>query len=65
METGGPSLRPATAADVPRLTALVQEAYRHYVERLGGLPRPMTDDYAEVIRDFDVTLAEREGRSSG
>jgi ribosomal protein S18 acetylase RimI-like enzyme len=54
-------LRPATAADVPRLTELVKAAYGHYVERLGGPPRPMTDDYAEVLRSFRVTVAERGG----
>jgi ribosomal protein S18 acetylase RimI-like enzyme len=54
-------LRPATVADVPRLTELVQAAYGHYVERLGGPPRPMTDDYADVVRDFRVTVAERGG----
>ena len=55
------TLRPATTADVPRLTELVQAAYAHYVERLGGPPRPMTDDYAEVVRGYDVTVAVRGG----
>ena len=45
----GVSLRPATAADAPSLTELVRAAYAHYVARLGGLRRPMTDDYAEVV----------------
>jgi ribosomal protein S18 acetylase RimI-like enzyme len=45
--------------DVPRLTELVQAAYGHYVERLGGPPRPLTDDYAEVVRSRSVTVAER------
>jgi ribosomal protein S18 acetylase RimI-like enzyme len=53
------SLRPATAADVPELTELVQTAYGHYVERLGEPPRPMTDDYAAVVRDREVTVAAR------
>jgi len=57
----GSVLRPATVTDAPRLTELVQAAYGHYVERLGGRPRPMTDDYAEVVRSFRVTVAEREG----
>ena len=61
----GSLLRPATEADVPRLTELVQAAYGHYVERLGGLPRPMTDDYAEVVRSFRVTVAECEGEIVG
>ncbi len=55
----GLELRPATAADVPRLTELVKAAYGHYVARLGGRPRPMTDDYGEVVRDYEVTVAER------
>jgi ribosomal protein S18 acetylase RimI-like enzyme len=57
--SAGPILRPATDADIPRLTELVQAAYGHYVERLGGPPRPMTDDYADVLRRYRVTVAER------
>jgi ribosomal protein S18 acetylase RimI-like enzyme len=56
-----PRLRSATAADVGRLTELARAAYGHYVERLGGPPRPMTDDYADVVRGGDVTVAERGG----
>jgi ribosomal protein S18 acetylase RimI-like enzyme len=61
----GALLRPATAADVPRLTELVAAAYGHYVERLGGPPRPMTDDYADVVRGGRVTVAERAGEIVG
>ena len=61
----GAWLRPATAADVPRLTELVQLAYGHYVERLGGPPRPMTDNYADVVRSHQVTVAERSGEVVG
>jgi ribosomal protein S18 acetylase RimI-like enzyme len=52
-------LRLATAADVPRLTELVRAAYARYVDRLGGPPRPMTDDYAEVVHRHRVIVAER------
>jgi ribosomal protein S18 acetylase RimI-like enzyme len=52
------SLRPATGADVPRLSELVRAAYEHYVPRIGGPPRPMTDDYAEVVRTREVIVAE-------
>jgi ribosomal protein S18 acetylase RimI-like enzyme len=58
-------LRPATAADVPRLTELVQAAYGHYIERLDGPPRPMTDDYAEVVRSHRVIVAVRGGTILG
>ena len=61
----GAWLRPATAADVPRLTELVQAAYGHYVERLGRPPRPMTDDYADAVRSHRVTVAERSGEIVG
>jgi ribosomal protein S18 acetylase RimI-like enzyme len=58
-------LRPASPADVPRLAELVEAAYGHYVERIGGLPRPMADDYDQVVRKHDVTVAEREGEIVG
>lgn len=59
------ALRRATAADVARLTELVRRAYGHYVERLGGPPRPLTDDYAEHVRAQRVTVAERGGEIAG
>jgi ribosomal protein S18 acetylase RimI-like enzyme len=58
-------LRPATVADVPRLTAVVQAAYGHYVDRLGRPPRPMTDDYADVVRTQPVTVSELDGEIVG
>jgi ribosomal protein S18 acetylase RimI-like enzyme len=59
------ALRPATNADVPALTELVDDAYGHYVDRLGGKPRPMTQDYAEVVRSQRVMVAERQGQIVG
>jgi len=53
-------LRPGTQEDAPTLAELVRSAYGHYVERIGARPRPMTDDYAEVVRRHRVTGAERE-----
>jgi ribosomal protein S18 acetylase RimI-like enzyme len=51
-------LRPATAADADAVTALVNAAYEHYVERIGRPPGPMREDYAEVIGEREVTVAE-------
>jgi ribosomal protein S18 acetylase RimI-like enzyme len=59
------SFRPATGADVSKVAALVNDAYGHYVERLRMLPRPMTDDYAEVIANRRVTVAESYGNIVG
>jgi ribosomal protein S18 acetylase RimI-like enzyme len=58
-------LRPATAADASAVGGLVESAYGHYVERIGMLPGPMTDDYTKVIRDRQVTVAERHGAIVG
>jgi ribosomal protein S18 acetylase RimI-like enzyme len=58
-------LRSAETADVPRLTELVRAAYGHYVERLGGLPGPMTEDYGDVVRSRTVTVAERRAEIAG
>jgi ribosomal protein S18 acetylase RimI-like enzyme len=54
-------LRPATGSDAAGVAALVDAAYRHYVDRIGMQPGPMTDDYAEVIRDRQVTVADHDG----
>jgi N-acetylglutamate synthase-like GNAT family acetyltransferase len=63
--TGGHALRAATDADAAEVAALVDDAYEHWVERLGMVPRPMTDDYAEVIRERRVTVAESDGAIVG
>jgi GNAT superfamily N-acetyltransferase len=41
-------IRPATLADARAVGALVEEAYGHYVERIGKRPAPMDEDYAAV-----------------
>jgi ribosomal protein S18 acetylase RimI-like enzyme len=57
--------RSAEAADAERVAELVDAAYGHYVEQIGMLPGPMTDDYAEVIRNRQVTVAEHRGAIVG
>jgi ribosomal protein S18 acetylase RimI-like enzyme len=59
------SLRPAIGADVQQVSALVNAAYGHFVERIGMLPRPMTEDYAEVIASRRATVAESHGTIVG
>jgi N-acetylglutamate synthase-like GNAT family acetyltransferase len=59
------SLRSASSDDVARVTELVDAAYGHYVDRIGMIPGPMTDDYEEVIRNKRVTIAERDGGAVG
>jgi ribosomal protein S18 acetylase RimI-like enzyme len=59
------TLRRAQAEDAQAVAALVDAAYGHYVERIGFRPRPMTDDYTQVIRDKRVTVAEAEAAIVG
>jgi ribosomal protein S18 acetylase RimI-like enzyme len=61
----GLTLRDASSADVPAIKDLVDATYARWIERIGGTPRPMTDDYAQVVSDWVVTLAERDGKLAG
>lgn len=64
-QSGDHSLRSADGSDASNVAELVDAAYGHYVERIGGPPGPMTDDYAEVIRSYQVTVAESHGAIVG
>src|SRR5262249_31047564 len=46
-----PSIRATRAADVPAIAAIVDQAYRHYIARIGKPPGPMLDDYAARIAE--------------
>ncbi|WP_251070027.1 GNAT family N-acetyltransferase [Streptomyces sp. ISL-96] len=43
------SIRPATAADVPRVKAVTDAAYHHYIERIGVVPVPMEADHGANV----------------
>jgi ribosomal protein S18 acetylase RimI-like enzyme len=53
-----PRIRAATAADVPAITDIVDQAYRHYVDRMGKPPGPMLDDYAARVLEGVVWVLE-------
>jgi ribosomal protein S18 acetylase RimI-like enzyme len=59
------SFRAANATDARAVADLVDAAYRHYVDRIGIVPGPMTEDYDRVIRTARVQLAERDGSLVG
>lgn len=50
-------LRPATAQDVPSITATVCEAYVVYIERIGKRPGPMLEDFDPTVRQQSVHVA--------
>jgi GNAT superfamily N-acetyltransferase len=59
------SFRSATSADAANVTGLVMAAYGHYPGQIGMVPRPMTEDYAQVIKNNQVTVAESHGTLVG
>ena len=60
------ALRPARAQDADAIKSCIDASYGHYVARIGGLPGPMRDDYAEIIRTRrSVTVAECESAIVG
>jgi ribosomal protein S18 acetylase RimI-like enzyme len=51
-------IRVATAADIPAITNIVDQAYRHYIARIGKPPGPMLDDYAARVSEGAVCVLE-------
>ena len=59
------TIRLATAADQARVEHCVTAAYEHYVEIIGRPPAPMTEDYARLISEGVVHVAQRDGSILG
>ena len=59
------TFRSAASTDSQALAGLVDAAYGHYVDRIGMVPGPMTQDYAEVIATRHVAIAEVSGSAVG
>jgi GNAT superfamily N-acetyltransferase len=53
-------IRPATAQDRAAVEAIVAAAYAVYIPRIGKLPGPMRDDYAQRIVEGAVSVVEDE-----
>jgi hypothetical protein len=58
-DPGTCSLRPAEARDAPGVVSSSRPRTSSLVERNGFWPRPMTEDYDELIDTRHVTVAER------
>jgi GNAT superfamily N-acetyltransferase len=51
-------IRPAIFSDVLKIQKIVEDAYAHYVTRIGRKPAPMTDDYAEHVKGQNIWVLE-------
>jgi hypothetical protein len=47
------------------IASIVQQAYRHYIPRMGKPPGPMLDDYAVRVRERAAVAPERQGLGIG
>jgi len=59
------NIRPALQTDVADIVACVEDAYHHYIERIGKKPGPMLEDYAEVISKHQAYVADVQGNIAG
>src|SRR5439155_8179861 len=55
----------AIVADVPAIADIVDEAYRHYIARMGKPPGPMLDDYAARVSEGVVWVFEEGAAVAG
>jgi GNAT superfamily N-acetyltransferase len=60
-----PRIRAATAADVSVIGQIVEQAYRHYIPRIGKPPGPMRDDYAARVSEGAVWVIEEGSMIAG
>jgi GNAT superfamily N-acetyltransferase len=60
-DLSGYRARAARDADAVALAACARSAYAKYVARNGLVPVPMRQDYAEVVREWQVTVVEHDG----
>jgi GNAT superfamily N-acetyltransferase len=51
-------IRAAATADAPAIAEIVDQAYRHYIARIGKLPGPMLDDYVARVSEGAVWVLE-------
>ena len=53
-----PRIRAASTEDVPAIANIVDQAYRHYIARIGKPPGPMLDDYGARVSEGAVWVVE-------
>lgn len=64
-DMGEPRIRAATAADASVAGQIVDEAYRHYIPRIGKPPGPMLDDYTARVAEGVVWVIEEGATIAG
>jgi len=60
-----PCIRAATAADASVIGQIIEQAYRHYIPRIGKPPGPMRDDYTARVSEGAVGVIEEGSMIAG
>ncbi len=58
-------IRKARVDETGEVETLVEQAYAHYVDRIGMRPGPMDDDYLAKVHEGLVDVAEEDGEIVG
>ena len=64
-ELDEPRIRAATAADASVIGQIVEQAYRHYIPRIGKPPGPMLDDHSARVSEGAVWVIEEGSTIAG
>ena len=56
-----PRIRPAHGADIPAVAGIVDDAYRHYIPRMGKPPGPMLEGYSALVPERAVWMIAEAG----
>ncbi|KAH8695240.1 N-acetyltransferase GCN5 [Talaromyces proteolyticus] len=59
------NIRLADASDQPPIEEIVKQAYTPYIARIGQPPGPMLDDYATLINNQHIHIAEQDSIIKG
>ena len=59
------TIRIAGPGDVSGIKQCVNNAYKHYIKRLGKPPGPMLDDYAEIVLQHLVYVGQTDSEIAG
>lgn len=58
-------LEKATVEDIPAIESMVNAAYSKYIERIGKLPAPMTEDWDQAVRTREILVLRDNERTVG
>lgn len=59
------AIRPANPSDAQKMTEIAKKAYAPYVPRMQKYPKPMLENYAELVEQGFCSILEIDGQIAG